>query len=154
MLSHVGPQEGVTVGEEMSLSPLIDSDFLPWRNYTEGSELNFNPLNLIKPFLGKSDFNKNLKGREASRCKLENRGKWSQTGAPGLWGLLFLCTVSLGTTRGDCPEAYPQRAGCRSLFKQGRTLSPRNPTEPTVFRLCSHTLPVAEALLFAFGVQD
>lgn len=67
------------MGEEMSLSPLIDSDFLPWRNYTEGSALNLNPLNLIKPFLGKSDFNKNLKGREARNCKLENKadgGKW------------------------------------------------------------------------------
>ena len=55
--------EGVSVGEEMSLSPLIDSDFLPWRNCMEGSELNLNPLNLIKPVLGKSDFNKNLKGK-------------------------------------------------------------------------------------------
>lgn len=74
MLPHLGPQEGVSVGEEMPLSPLIDSDFLPWRNCMEGSELNLNPLNLIKPVLGKSDFNKNLKGREARSRKVANRG--------------------------------------------------------------------------------
>lgn len=66
------------MGEETSLSPLNDSDFLPRRNYIEGSELNLNPLNLIKPFLGKSDFNKNLKRREARSCKLENKGGWRQ----------------------------------------------------------------------------
>lgn len=78
MLSHLGPQEGVSVGEEMSLSPLIDSDFLPWRNFAEGSELNLNPLNLIKPVLGKSDFNKNLKGREARSGKVANRSRREQ----------------------------------------------------------------------------
>lgn len=69
MLPHLGPWEGVSVGEEMSLSPLIDSDFLPWRKYIEGSELNLNPLNLIKPVLGKSDFNTNLRGRYAGAAE-------------------------------------------------------------------------------------
>lgn len=50
---------------ETSLSPLTDSDFPQRRKYTEGIELNLSLLNLIKPFLGKKDFNKNLKGREA-----------------------------------------------------------------------------------------
>lgn len=67
------------MGEEMSLSPLIDSDFLPWRSSTEGSELNLNPLNLIKPVLGKSDFNKNLKGREARSDNVANGSRRKRT---------------------------------------------------------------------------
>lgn len=82
MLPLLAPQEGMSVGEEMSLSPLIDSNFLSWRNYMEGSELNLNPLNLIKPVLGKSDFNKNLKGREARSDKEANRGRQEQTAHP------------------------------------------------------------------------
>lgn len=78
MLPHLGPWEGVSVGEEMSLSPLIDGDFLPWRKYIEGSELNLNPLNLIKPVLGKSDFNTDLKGRDAGSGGAASRGRWEQ----------------------------------------------------------------------------
>lgn len=117
------------------MSLLNDSDFLPWRNYIEGSELNLNPLNLIKPFLGKSDFNKNLKGREARSCKLENKGGWRQRCAQ-LAGSAF----PLHGVLGDEQEV--------NVMRPGGTLSPRDShrvrSTQTESPQHSHTLPVTQ----------
>lgn len=119
----------------MSLSPLNDSDFLLWRNYIEGSELNLNPLNLIKPFLGKSDFNKKLKGREARSCKLGNKGGWRQWCAR-LAGFAF----PLHGVFGDEQEV--------NVMRPGGTLSPRDSHRARSIQTESpqhpHTLPVTQ----------